>query len=618
MSEEFDVTAERHALGQALLAATASTAGHQEADVILRAVCDALVTSSEHVKLAWTIVGNLDVEILHPEYAAGPLAGYAELVQIGVDPAVEYCPVRDAVNRRETVTRDIAPGQGPLGDFGVRSVVSLPVGNHRDSCSGIVTLYADHPGYFDLVGTALFSAFIHLANASLNQGMLLSELTHMATHDQLTGLLNRRGIHETLKQELSRSIRNGKPFSIILLDIDRFKLINDRFGHQQGDAVLKAVADMVRDTLRLEDRQGRWGGEEFICIVPEADRKQVFVTSERIRYRIKDTPIAVATSKLNVTSSFGTATCPDDGNSLDKLVAAADAALYQAKRAGRDRSICAHTVQHDVHRIGNMLEDAIEEGRIVPAYQPIVDLRTGEVIAEETLARLITTTGEIIPAAQFIEAAHQLQLLHRIDQAIVKQAFSHCVTGLTTGINRLNHFVNISADLLRHRELVDDMLETARMHCGACGALVGDVKPMIIEITERELLTDIQTARALLEPFIEFGMRLALDDFGSGYSSYQYLADLPVQFLKIDGELIKRLREPKVRAIVQGIQDTAKALEITTVAEYVEDGETEAVLKEIGIDWGQGYYYGKPTLVNYPGPASCLQARKHLNATGNT
>jgi EAL domain-containing protein (putative c-di-GMP-specific phosphodiesterase class I) len=243
----------------------------------------------------------------------------------------------------------------------------------------------------------------------------------------------------------------------------------------------------------------------------------------------------------------------------------------------------------------------LSENRIVPAYQPIVDLATGKVVAEETLARMITPDGQVVEAGRFIAAASQLQLLHRIDQAIVMQAFSHCVVGLQSGMNRLDHFINISADLLRHSELVDEMLQAARKHCSGCGGLIGDVKPMIIEITERELLADIDTARDMLMPFINFGLRLALDDFGSGYSSYQYLADLPIDFLKIDGTLVRRINEPKVRAIVQGIQDTANALNITTLAEFVENARTEAILREIGVHWAQGYYYGKPAIVHQHG-----------------
>ncbi|HEY9050692.1 MAG TPA: bifunctional diguanylate cyclase/phosphodiesterase [Gammaproteobacteria bacterium] len=476
------------------------------------------------------------------------------------------------------------------------SVATLPVGQKNSELAGIVTLYSDMPAYFEQVGTEFFDAFIHLANSSLDQCALLNDLTHLASHDLLTSLLNRRGIQEAMERELARSKRTDSPFSILLFDADRFKLINDRLGHKQGDLVLKSIALSAATGLRDEDYLARWGGEEFICLLPATSRDEAMLIAERMRNGIKSTSVSVASVEINMTASFGVASYPLDGTSIDKLIAAADAALYQAKRTGRDRSVSAHTVQEGVHSLCNTLDTALSEGRIVPAFQPIVDLKTGEVVAEETLARLVTDEGEVIPAINFIGAAHQLQMLHRIDESIIKQAFSHCVTGLETGTNRLNHFVNVSADLLRHRELVNELLAEALKSCCSCSDMIGPVKPMVIEITERELLDDIETAKELLMPFIDFGLRLALDDFGSGYSSYQYLADLPVSFLKIDGALIKRVQEPKVRAIVQGIQDTADALDIITLAEFVEDKETESILKEIGINWGQGYLYGKPEI----------------------
>jgi EAL domain-containing protein (putative c-di-GMP-specific phosphodiesterase class I) len=145
------------------------------------------------------------------------------------------------------------------------------------------------------------------------------------------------------------------------------------------------------------------------------------------------------------------------------------------------------------------------------------------------------------------------------------------------------------------------MLAAAYTHCKSCAGLIGEVKPIVIEITEHELLADIDAARELLRPFTDFGFRLALDDFGSGYSSYRYLADLPISFIKIDGQLTRRVAEKKVRAILEGIQDTADQLGITTVAEFVENAETEALLKEIGVHWAQGYHYGVPVI---PSPGS--------------
>lgn len=155
-------------------------------------------------------------------------------------------------------------------------------------------------------------------------------------------------------------------------------------------------------------------------------------------------------------------------------------------------------------------------------------------------------------------------------------------------------FVNISADLLRHPELTDDLIRFTGETCRACGIADEDVKPIVIEITEREFLGNIHNAREALDPLIQFGLKIAIDDFGSGYSSFQYLADLPVSYLKIEGTLIKRMRnEPKVKRIIQGIRDVAKDLELVTIAEHIEDEETAQALTELGIDWGQGYLFGR-------------------------
>lgn len=612
-TDNFDVVGERNVLSLALLSATTDMAHSTAPEMVLRAICNALAASSDNIRLAWMKLGDLDANSLQPEFAVGRAAAWAQGLQISRAPANEHRPVREAIDRWETVTRDLPARPGKPDAAGLRSILSLPVGHKDRTPNGIVAIYASQPGYFEQVGIALFSAFIHLANAALEQAVLLHNLAHMANHDLLTGMLNRRGIQQELEKELSRCRRKGKRFSVMLFDIDRFKLINDRLGHQEGDIVLKGFADTSQEMVRREDSVGRWGGEEFICIAPETTCEEAMLLAERMRQVIRGTPIATSSGMINVTASFGVACYPEDASGIDKLVAAADAALYDAKRAGRDRTVSAELVSHDIYSIGNMLEAALRENRIMAAYQPIVDLRSGEVVAEETLARLLTPAGEFVPAAHFIHAAHQLQLLHRIDQTIMMQAFSHCVAGLASGTNRLTHFVNISADLLRHREVIDEMLTAARTYCSACTELIGEVKPMVIEITEQDLLTDITAARELLTPFINFGLRLALDDFGSGYSSYRYLADLDISFIKIDGELVKRINEPKVRAILQGIQDTAEALGIRTVAESVEDEQTESLLRKIGVHWAQGFYYGRPALDSRHGltvaPLPCIQVQ---------
>jgi EAL domain-containing protein (putative c-di-GMP-specific phosphodiesterase class I) len=296
-----------------------------------------------------------------------------------------------------------------------------------------------------------------------------------------------------------------------------------------------------------------------------------------------------------VTASFATASYPDDGESVEQLLAALGAALHQAKTGGRNRVVPASGVKARLYGVGRTLSQALREGRVVPAYQPIMDLKTGAIVADEALARIRTAHGRLIPASGFIDAARELQLTYEIDRAIILQTLAHCAASLTSGPPRA-HFVNISANLLRHPDVVAELLAEVQRQCTACADRIGPVKPLVIEITERELLYSSDTARELLKPFLDFGLRLALDDFGSGYSSYQYLADLPFAFLKIEGSLIRRVREPRVRSIVQGIQRTAAELGLTTLAEFIEDRETAAIVRDLGIDWGQGYYIGKPVL----------------------
>jgi EAL domain-containing protein (putative c-di-GMP-specific phosphodiesterase class I) len=246
--------------------------------------------------------------------------------------------------------------------------------------------------------------------------------------------------------------------------------------------------------------------------------------------------------------------------------------------------------------VGRMLDQALRDGRVVPAFQPIVELKSGEIVAEEALARIVSPNGSVIPASAFIDAARELQLSHQIDRGILLHTLAHCVATLERHQKRA-HFVNISGNLLRHPGIVAELIAEATRQCAAFHDRIGPVKPIVIEVTERELLDDLPAARNMLKPFLDFGIRLALDDFGSGYSSYKYLADLPFSFLKIEGSLIRRVAEPRVRTIVQGIQQTAADLGLITLAEYIENDQIADIVREIGIDWGQGYHYGKPVLL---------------------
>ena len=423
-------------------------------------------------------------------------------------------------------------------------------------------------------------------------------LLYQVSYDPLTRLSNRDALQQTLKQIHARYERQNGTYSILLLDLDRFKLVNDTYGHAAGDSLLKKLATEMTQSLRPYDNLGRWGGEEFLCVLPNTDLQGGIDSAERFRELISQHYVQIESQRVQTTASIGVANFPHDGKDVSEILRVADAMLYEAKRAGRDRIASSRNQEGNILSIARQLEEAIAADDIVPMYQPILDLHSGEIVGQEALARIRTKQGSYLEASKFIEAALHLQMTHKIDHTITKQTILHCSNRvIKQGLSPLPHFVNVSAGLLRHADLVEDIFATAMCQCQACGDRLGPQKPLVIEITEQQLLSDVNEAKRILQPFLDFGLRLAVDDFGSGYSSLHYLADLPITFLKIEGSLVKRVtHDKKVRAIVKGIQNIADDLGLTTIAEYVEDQDTLNALRDLGVNWGQGYFFGRPAL----------------------
>jgi len=422
-------------------------------------------------------------------------------------------------------------------------------------------------------------------------------LLYQVSYDPLTRLPNRDALQQTLKQIHSRYERQNGTYSILLLDLDRFKLVNDTHGHAAGDTLLKKLAAEMTASLRPYDNLGRWGGEEFLCVLPNTDLQGALDSAERFRELISQHYVQIENQQVRTTVSIGVASFPHDGDDVSEILRIADAMLYEAKRSGRNRVASSRNQEGNILSIARQLEEAIAADNIVPMFQPILDLQTGEIVGQEALARIRTEQGTYLEAGKFIEAALHLQMTHKIDHTISKQTIMHCSDRVLQGLPPIPHFVNVSADLLRHPNLVEDIFATALCQCQACGDRIGKQKPLVIEITEQQLLSDVNEAKRILQPFLDFGLQLAVDDFGSGYSSLHYLADLPITFLKIEGSLVKRVTyDKKVRAIIKGIQNIADDLDLTTIAEYVEDQETLDALRELGVNWGQGYFFGKPAL----------------------
>ncbi|MHB1566663.1 MAG: EAL domain-containing protein [Acidiferrobacter sp.] len=400
--------------------------------------------------------------------------------------------------------------------------------------------------------------------------------------------MSRSRLNRALESTVLSHRRTGRGYAIILFSIDRFRLINSRFGYAFADRVLSRIEDTAQTIIKAPGRVGKWGGDEFLCILPDTDARGAAQLARELSEKISRMIVAIDTNLVNVTASFGTACAPTDGNEPDALLSAADEALYEAKRTGRNRIVAASDLDRRVFQMAGVLEAALRENRIVPAYQPIVELASGRVVAEEALARIALVDGNALTADLFINAASHFQLTYKIDATILHHTIGRC----TGRADDIAHFVNISGDLLRHPQLLADLLADAQRRLPDRGGC----KPLVIEVTEREFLENMDVTRGRLAPFLDFGIRLALDDFGSGYSSFQYLADLPVSFLKIDGQLVKRVHETKVFAILRAIQTIATDLDLITLAEYIETEQQADLLRHIGVAWGQGHHFGAAVL----------------------
>lgn len=470
-------------------------------------------------------------------------------------------------------------------------------------------------------GASFREAVLHCNR--LSDGRLCLELVPSdgatASHlDHLTGLMDRSHMHGLIDQQL----KQGTSGAVILMDIDRLKIINDFLGYAVGDQVIQALAGALREQMPADVLLARWSGHEFMALVPADQCDHLDSLSQRFLDIAHGLPLAkqLALPGGSVSMSIGhsrfgseckheppqtitTWTKRDSDKRTTHIdpLGRVNAAVFEAKRLGRNRVVDADSLTRpSVYITGGELEAALDDERIVAAVQPIIELSTGRIIADESLARLVTPDGRVIPAGEFIEAASALHIANRIDHSIIRQTINYCVTSHFESPRA--HFVNISSDFLRHPELIEDTIVAAMDACSCTHpdqAQDRKVKPLVIEITERELLEDTQEALTALSPLIDFGLRLAIDDFGSGYSSYRYLLDLPFHFLKIEGDLIRRIREnPKANRIVRHIQAMATDMGLTTVAEFVGDQETADELTEIGIDWAQGFHFGRPELMH--------------------
>jgi len=485
-----------------------------------------------------------------------------------------------------------------VNKLGLRSYSGLPVTVGEDDRWVLAFLrqrYASQPQAVDIAYMELIADWL---GNTLHQSAQKSLLQRIALTDLLTDLPNRRAAEERLQKEKARITRGGQGFSLVLADLDHFKLVNDRYGHAVGDEILKAVARRFESGLREGDWVARWGGEEFLFVLHDSSEEEATRIMERLADQFRLSPVQTSIGDISLSFSAGVAAFGSRETETLPMLERIDQALYRAKSEGRDQvRAAAHT---PLPWNSSLLRKALTENRIRQASQAIVDLQSGQVIADEALARIETAEGEIVEAKEFVDMAEGLGLMAEVDRQMIRNVMHQCAKRMEQGGSPdFAHFVNVSPQFLARRDLVEEMLENAMSYCQSCGVTLGPVKPVVLELTERQRIVSLEQLRADLQPFIDYGFRLALDDFGSGYSSYLYLAHLPVSFLKIEGWLVSHMRQDrKVAGIVESLASFARKEGVLTVAEHVEDAETARILADMGVNYGQGWHFGKPQLVS--------------------
>lgn len=419
-------------------------------------------------------------------------------------------------------------------------------------------------------------------------------LRHMATHDELTNLPNRTLLADRLSMTIAQSRRTNIGFSVLALDLDGFKKVNDALGHPVGDALLRIAAKRLRETLRDVDTLARVGGDEFVAVLPGAvDEVEIQNVARRMISAIQ-LPFEINGNALYVSTSIGAAVYPIHGDSEVKLLAHADTAMYRAKETGKARCIvyneaAFNQIEHDVSLEAAMFE-AVRNGEFLLHYQPIVDARTRHIMGFEALMRWMRPDMGLVPPSQFIPMAEDNGLINLLGAWALKSACVQLKHFEEVAGRKLYISVNVSPRQFRSDQFLK-MMDDALKLSGIAG------EQLLLEITEGILMSDPEHAEQLLTKIVSRGVRIAIDDFGTGYSSLIYLKRFPIAALKIDRTFIKDLpNSVKDAAICNVILSLASHLSLLTVAEGVENEQQMEFLSEQGCSLIQGFHTGFPEL----------------------
>jgi diguanylate cyclase (GGDEF)-like protein/PAS domain S-box-containing protein len=443
---------------------------------------------------------------------------------------------------------------------------------------------------YDDEGTLLFyeGTVEDVTETKLNQ----EKLEYLANHDAVTGLPNRLLMNDRLRQMMLQAQRNHSVVAVALIDLDHFKLINDTFGHNQGDQLLQTVARRMQACLRDTDTVARLGGDEFVLLLSGEGRGEAMSQVTQRVLKAIALPWRIEQRELSVSCSIGVSVFPRDGRDVQTLLKNADTAMYKAKELGRNNfqfySPDMNAAIAERLEMQNALHRAVEAERFVLHYQPKIDLATGRLTGMEALLRINDEMRGLLPPMNFIQIAEETGLIVRIGEWVLREACTFNKLLQQRGLPPLRVAINLSARQLMRNELlrsVEQALRDADL----------PAEFLELELTESMVMHDPEVVIAMLKQLDALGVQLSIDDFGTGYSSLSYLKRFPVRSLKIDQSFVRELgQDANAAAIVKAIISLGHSLDMQVIAEGVETGEQLAFLMENRCDAMQGFLFSRP------------------------
>jgi diguanylate cyclase (GGDEF)-like protein/PAS domain S-box-containing protein len=432
------------------------------------------------------------------------------------------------------------------------------------------------------------------------ESRLFRQLSYQASHDALTGLINRREFENRLVTALDNAYaQNGHSHALLYFDLDQFKVVNDTFGHTAGDELLRQVSELVQSNIRSTDVLARLGGDEFGILLERCTEERAIEVAEAIRSAVEGFRFTWQGAAANVRCSIGIVMVDKDSQSVASIMSSADVACYSAKDMGRNQVHLYQdsdaSVRHEEMKWVSRITSAVEDHRFELFYQPIIGIGRKGAGARghyELLLRMRGENGEIVGPDHFIPAAERYNLMSMLDRWVIREALSRLADRNQDAAEaRFTLAINLSGTSLsedRFLEFVIEELTKQRLPQGA----------ICFEITETAAISNLSRVIHFMQTLRKLGCKFSLDDFGSGLSSFTYLKNLPVDYLKIDGQFIRNVAEDSVdESMVRAINEVGRAMGIATIAERVESKKVLDKLGDLGIEFAQGFFIARPTSV---------------------